>query len=193
MPTDPPSNVSSSSQSGTPPAKTRGRPRKISIKLDPQLTGSVSAGGAQSPIPNDPDPSKSLDEYRTARLEEEIKELRRQHEERKDLHGIRTRHAWLLFYLTVAWVVVVWLVILLQGFGQWFLPTPPPTNEHFYLKFKLSDTTIVAFMTSTTATVLGLYGIAAYWMYGNNRRQAEGNKKDKQGKSEANEKDGSAN
>jgi hypothetical protein len=182
MPTDEPLNNSSNSDKndGAAKPKPRGRPKKITIKLDPELTGESSKAAPTQT--DDPDPSKSLDEYRTARLEAELNELRRQYEERKDLHGIRTRHAWLLFYLTVAWVVIVWLVILLQGFGQWFFPTPPLTPNQFYLKFKLSDTVIVAFMTSTTATVLGLYGIAAYWMYGNGKVKKEKGKAEKRGK-----------
>lgn len=185
MPTDDPPNNSSTADKneGAAKPKPRGRPKKITIKLDPQLTG--KSGKTAPTQTDDPDPSKSLDEYRTARLEAELNELKRQYEERKDLHGIRTKHAWLLFYLTVAWIVIVWIVILLQGFGQWFFPTPPLTPNQFYLKFKLSDTVTVAFMTSTTATVLGLYGIAAYWMYGN------GKLKEEKGKTEKGSKQGS--
>jgi hypothetical protein len=182
MPTDEQLNNSSKADKNEGVAKPtqRARPKKITIRLDPQLTG--ESGRTAPTQTDDPDPSKSLDEYRTARLEAELNELKRQHEERKDLHGIRTKHAWLLFYLTVAWVVIVWFVILLQGFGQWFFPTPPLTPNQFYLKFKLSDTVIVAFMTSTTATVLGLYGIAAYWMYGNGKLKEEKGKTDKSNK-----------
>lgn len=188
MPTDSTSDIPPSQQDqGNSKPKPRGRPKKITIKLDSKLTGSSTNSNAKSSVSSDPDPSKSLDEYRTARLEAELNELKRQHDERKDLHGIRTKHAWLLFYLTVAWVIVVWFIILLQGFGQWFLPTPPPTSEHFYLKFKLSDTALIAFMTSTTATVLGLYGIAAYWMYGNNKAKGQGGNDDQKKNSPSSE------
>ncbi|MGY2226889.1 hypothetical protein ACW9IK_29690 [Pseudomonas gingeri] len=112
------------------------------------------------------DPAASLDDYKFKRLQTEIDDLSQQLSERRDLHSIRTKHAWLLFGLTVGWVGVIWLVVLLQGFGQWFLPFPAPGPDEKYLRFTLSNTVIVAFMTSTTATVLGLYGIAAYWLYG---------------------------
>jgi len=112
------------------------------------------------------DPSVSLDDYKFKRLEKEIEGLSQQLTERKDLHSIRRKHAWLLFALTVFWVVIIWLVVPLQGFGQWFLPFPAPSKDEVYLPFSLSNTVIVAFMTSTTTTVLGLYGIAAYWLYG---------------------------
>lgn len=84
-----------------------------------------------------------------------------------EIHGIRKRHAWLLFILASLWVYVLWLVVLLQGFGQWFIGLP----WFFQLKFKLSDPVMIAFMTSTTTTVLGLYGIAAYWLYGNGNKK----------------------
>lgn len=84
-------------------------------------------------------------------------------EQNAELHELRKSHAWLLFGLTVLWIVFVWIVILLQGFGQWFTPL---VQGFKYFKFKLSDTVLIAFMTTTTATVLGLYGIAAYWLYG---------------------------
>lgn len=178
---EPPENQSKpDTNDGVAKPKPRGRPKKIKIQLDAQLTG--KSGKATPAQTDDPDPSKSLDEYRTARMEADLNELKRQHEERKDLHGIRTKHAWLLFYLTVAWILIVWIVVLLQGFGQWFFPTPPLTSDQFYLKFKLSDTVLVAFMTSTTATVLGLYGIAAYWMYGNGKAKKAKEKSGKRGK-----------
>lgn len=166
MPTETPGRPPGSREaqaSGAPESgSARHGPRKIRIRLDPEIVRGT--GGKAAPA-DSPDPSRSLDEYRTARLEAELEELRRESAERKALHGLRTAHAWLLFGLTVAWVVVVWTVVLMQGFGQWFLPHPAPAADEYHLPFKLSDSALIAFMTSTTTTVLGLYGIAAYWMY----------------------------
>jgi len=86
---------------------------------------------------------------------------RRKHD--NEIHGMRKLHAWLLFGLTVCWVVFLWIALLLDGFGQWFSPIP---DSYEYIKFKVSDSVMIAFMTTTTTTVLGLYGIAAYWLYG---------------------------
>ncbi|MGC3892659.1 hypothetical protein [Pseudomonas urmiensis] len=80
-----------------------------------------------------------------------------------DIHGMRMSHSKLLLGLALVWIFVILVVVLLQGFGQWFTPL---FDGYVYLKFKLSDTVVIAFITSTTATVLGLYGIAAYWLYG---------------------------
>lgn len=136
----------------------------LEIEVVPEDVGPSKSSSSQKA--EDPDPGRSLDDYKYKRLETEIEDLSQQLSERKDLHSIRTKHAWLLFGLTVGWVGVIWLVVLLQGFGQWFLPWPAPGPDEAYLKFNLSNTVIVAFMTSTTTTVLGLYGIAAYWLYG---------------------------
>ncbi|MSU95327.1 hypothetical protein EB795_15565 [Pseudomonas mandelii] len=81
----------------------------------------------------------------------------------KDIHGMRMSHSRLLLGLALIWIFVILAVVLLQGFGQWFTPL---LKGYGYLPFKLSDSVVIAFITSTTATVLGLYGIAAYWLYG---------------------------
>ncbi|NHN67454.1 hypothetical protein G7W60_06360 [Pseudomonas fluorescens] len=95
-----------------------------------------------------------------------------------EIHGLRVVHAWLLFGLTIVWIFVIWIVILFQGFGRWFVPMLPGFEA---LHFKLSDAVLIAFMTTTTATVLGLYGIAAYWMYGR-PKTVEGKTPSKKGK-----------
>ncbi len=47
------------------------------------------------------------------------------------------------------------------------------------LHFEISDSVLIAFMTTTTATVLGLYGIAAYWLYGKPKQEGKNTSKDK--------------
>jgi len=81
----------------------------------------------------------------------------------EEIHELRKQHASRLFGLTVCWIVVLWGVLMLQGFGKW----PLAFCNYVGMAFSLSNTVLVAFMTTTTATVLGLYGIAAYWLYGN--------------------------
>jgi hypothetical protein len=112
----------------------------------------------------DADPGLSLESYRIKRLEHKLKELKQSNRERKQLHRLRKRHAHRLFWVAVAWIGLVWMIVLLQGFKGWFFPIPQ-FLEWARLPFNLSNTVIVAFMTSTTTTVLGLYGIAAYWLY----------------------------
>ena len=118
-----------------------------------------------------------LEDIRYRRLRAEVQALEDQLKERRQLHKLRKRHSSRLFKLSVAWVCLIWLVVLLQGFGQWFTPL---WSGFEYIKFHLSDTVAVAFITSTTATVLGLYGIAAYWLFGKPKKEeAEPAKKEK--------------
>lgn len=49
--------------------------------------------------------------------------------------------------------------------------------------FHLSDTIIISIITSTTATVIGLFGIAAYWLFGNGETKAR-KQSDQKNKSE---------
>ena len=160
---------------GEPGLGVKGRPQPqgksapfVTLEPEPQHVGNAKAIRV---VPEDP--GRSLDEFKYERLEAEIADLRQQQQERIDLHAIRRRHAWLLFMLTICWIVVIWLVVLLQGFGRWFGPMWEMGSKYMYLHFKLSDSILIAFMTSTTATVLGLYGIAAYWLYGSNKKTAE--------------------
>jgi hypothetical protein len=92
-----------------------------------------------------------------------------------DIHGMRMSHTRLLLGLALVWIFVILAVVLLQGFGQWFTPL---FDGFRYLSFKLSDTVVIAFITSTTATVLGLYGIAAYWLYGKPKQESKAVSKD---------------
>lgn len=58
-----------------------------------------------------------------------------------------------LFWLAVVWIVALFLVIGCNGFGSssgWF---------------KLSDSVLITLITTTTATILGLYIIAVRWLY----------------------------
>jgi len=126
-------------------------------------------GGEDSTPPQGEDTfGRPLDEIQLRTLTAKVDDLEQQLKERKQLHKLRKRHSSRLFGLTVAWVGLVWLVVLLQGFGQWFTPI---LSRFDYIKFHLSDTVAVAFITSTTATVLGLYGIAAYWLFGKPKKE----------------------
>lgn len=88
---------------------------------------------------------------------------------------IRLQHLNNLFILTIIWIVFIWSILLLQGFNGY--PFQQTSDIYVFLKFQLSDTVLIAFMTTTTATVLGLYGIGAYWLF-----------KSKNGKSKVNNK-----
>jgi len=97
-------------------------------------------------------------EYEIKRLDRKLRQLDSKLTQEVDRHTLRKRYSVALFCLVVAWVCTVWVFIALQGLGA------VPRFSHW--KFSLSNTVLVAYITSTTASILGLFGIAAYWLFG---------------------------
>jgi hypothetical protein len=156
----------SGSETLSPSFSATGNP--LSLAVLPEEVSPDQGADEKSDEGSDVDPSEDLDQIKRRREKQRAdRELQDAHHD-GDLHGIRKAHARYLLGITVAWLLLVWFVTMLQGFGQWFLTifAPDGSKGEHYLSFKLSDTVMVAFITSTTATVLGLYGIAAYWLYG---------------------------
>ena len=82
-----------------------------------------------------------------------------------ELHDIRKTHLNRLFTLTCVWSGLVIYILISLGLGRllWFSTTP---SHHTDISpFKLEPSVIIAFITSTTATIIGLYTIAAYWLF----------------------------
>lgn len=61
--------------------------------------------------------------------------------------------AYLLFGLVSAWLLAVIITVFLCGFG--------------YRNFNLSDSVLIAFITSTTTSVIGLFLLVARWLFDN--------------------------
>lgn len=68
-----------------------------------------------------------------------------------------------LSYIAIGWTLTIILITVFQGFGAF--PIQLFTGAFSYLKFNLSNQAYIALVTTTTATILGLYTIAAYWLY----------------------------
>ena len=77
--------------------------------------------------------------------------LRQEISHTKHLHYVRLFLLAALFILVLAWLGSVALLLLLQGFKVW--------------AFWLSDKVIITYITSTTVSVLGLFHIAAKWLF----------------------------
>lgn len=107
---------------------------------------------------------RSLEEYQKERQKQKLIE-------KSDLHEMRKEHASRLFFLIVAWLVFMAVVVFAQGMYVYKIIQGDETV--WKLSFSLSDAVLIALITSTTATVLGVYGVAAYWLFG---------KKDRKGK-----------
>lgn len=123
-------------------------------------------------------------------------------EAEKDKHKFRKWFLWALFGLTCAWLLIVvffvgWNAVspsvidrekLLQLQGQLNVSNGG-TNvlqsammrvanpKYCPILFHLSDSVLVAFITSTTVAVLGLFLTAARWLYGSTARKVSSDSK----------------
>jgi lipopolysaccharide export LptBFGC system permease protein LptF len=81
-------------------------------------------------------------------LREVVDELKQNTEERR-------RYANRLFYVMVGWLTVVAYVVLAQGFG---------VGIDRYGRFQLADSVVIALLTTTTATVIGVFLTVANYL-----------------------------
>ncbi len=77
--------------------------------------------------------------------------LRQEIQHTKHLHYVRLFLLGALFILVVLWLASVAALLLMVGFHAW--------------NFGLSDKVVIAYITSTTVSVLGLFHIAAKWLF----------------------------
>jgi Fe2+ transport system protein B len=81
-----------------------------------------------------------------------------------ETHNLRKEYTDKLFGLILWWLIVVVTFILLSA-------TAKPA-------FNLSDTVLVAFITSTTVSVLGLFVLVAKWLFPSSQKDDENKKND---------------
>jgi|GEM_PF-4870000 len=94
------------------------------------------------------------DERKTLELAQsriELRELEKKYDEGHALFDTRKEYAGKLFWLIVSWLSAVIILIAMAGFRAW--------------GFSLSDSVLIAFITSTTVSVLGLFIVAAKWLF----------------------------
>ena len=97
----------------------------------------------------EPETEREKEDLDTQRLQAELAGLRQDTAERK-------RYASRFYYLSCAWIVIITLILLLQGFGSfWFGKCP----------FKLSEAVVLAVIGSTTANVLGILFVVANYLF----------------------------
>jgi len=87
--------------------------------------------------------------YDLERLQLENKRLGDENEELKDVHALRKEYIPKLFYLTVGWLITVLVFVGLVARGF----------------FVLSDKVLIALITSTTVSVIGIFMLAAKWLF----------------------------
>ena len=78
--------------------------------------------------------------------------LRQEIAHTKHLHYVRLALLSALFVLVILWLISIGTLLLLSGFGS-------------LISFHLSDKVIMTYMGATTVSVLGLFHIAAKWLF----------------------------
>lgn len=119
------------------------------------------------------------------------------HEKDVDVHGLRKSNLRALFWLTCVWLFAVVCFVAMSAVSPSVserekileirekyegklagslistnVTHRQPVIRYCPLTFKLSDTVLVAFITSTTVSVIGLFIIAAQWLYASKKEKA---------------------
>lgn len=118
------------------------------------------------------DESKTLEQ-----ISIKIAQMRMEHE--KEEHSLRKKYLNFLSKITIYWLGLITTVSWLQGFKNPFLLSVYIKPEYlekfpFYFsigEFQLTNPAFIALITTTTATILGLYTIAAIWLYKGKREE----------------------
>lgn len=112
----------------------------------------IRAAASHDTAPAATDPQPDLENDLTEhRLQVEIDALRQSVLEASDTHKLRLSYANRLFWLVCAWLACVVFAVELTGFKT--------------LGFTLSDPILIAFITTTTINVVGLFFVVAKWLF----------------------------
>lgn len=93
----------------------------------------------------------------------ENESLKHKNNEEVILDKARRTYTRNLFILTLFWLIVVVIFVSLTGFSYSSLNNPKCVEN--CVNFSLSDNVLIAFITSTTATVIGIFIIVATWLF----------------------------
>jgi hypothetical protein len=117
-------------------------------KLDLIASAAASAPLQQQEVAAEAN-RREREELELDQLREIVRQLHQNIEERR-------RYAGRLFGVMVGWLVVVGYVVLAQGFG---------VGLHAYGRFHLADSVVIALITTTTATVIGVFLTVANYLF----------------------------
>lgn len=125
------------------PPPTPDSPSEQDVALIAEPTEPVSEAVAT------PEETRSQYSIALAMAEEQLYELVHAREQ-------RTYYAKRIFRLVRVWLILVGYAVMAQGFGSGF---------HTYGRFDLSDSVIIALLTTTTATVIGALLIVLNYLF----------------------------
>lgn len=125
--------------------------KKRRLKVSPEeLLEKVQQGAkddAKLTKPNAPLVAEERDHLELEHLKLENTHLSDELDRANDLHDERKEYANRLFWLIVCWLIVVVIFVALNVF------------------FEIHDSVLIAFITSTTVSVIGLFVLVAKWLF----------------------------
>lgn len=101
-------------------------------------------------LPRQADLSQELE---LQKLAHDLNILKEKLKQSADTHQLRIGYANKIFRLVCGWLAFVLAGMICSGFHLW--------------GFQLSDKVLIAFIVSTTASVIGLFAIVAKWLFPN--------------------------
>ena len=101
------------------------------------------------------------------RLKAELAAFKSRTKEEKRLYRVRRSYTNKLFRVTMVWLIIVVIFVLANGikFRTTNFSLNQDNGENFTLYFNLPEGVLVAFITSTTIAVIGLFVIVAKWLF----------------------------
>lgn len=119
-------------------------------ELARRIREAAEADGPPEKVANEETRDLSID-LEEHRIWFDVKVLQDQFVQIQQNHNLRVSYTGRIYRLVVTWLGCVVACVLLAGFGCW--------------GFRLSDAVLVAFITSTTVNVVGLFVLVAKWMF----------------------------
>lgn len=101
---------------------------------------------------------EAAEAFRLEILELEVRKHRDTIEDLSQNRGERKKYARKLFIVLICWLVLVAYVVLAQGFSY-------GAPFGFGTKFHLSDTVIVALLTTATGSIIGVFLIVVNYLF----------------------------
>jgi hypothetical protein len=116
---------------------------------------------AQRQPASDPKVNLLLAQAESAYLENKLREEALV--EAQNNNELRKTIPYKLWTLTICWLVVVTLIIIFSGIDHEAFPG--------FFFFKFEPTVLIALITTTTASVIGLFAILLNYLFPNNQKQ----------------------
>lgn len=138
--------------------------RRIELAAEKEFEEIPDTGAESVPAKAEIDEKQQLE---IDKLATEVQDLRDSLGRNRDIHRGRLLGLLLLFALIVTWLFYILKFVYWTGTpANWH----PDAKNHEMMILKLSDAVILALIGATTVNVLGLFYIAARWLYGEKQK-----------------------